>query len=62
MCKAYCGEMVNRVAYDCLQIYGGYGYIREYPIERLYRDARVWSIGGGTTEIMKNEIAKRIGV
>lgn len=62
MCKAYCAEVVNRVAYECLQIHGGYGYMKEYPIERLYRDARVWGIGGGTTEIMKNEIAKRMGV
>ena len=33
ICKAFCGEMVNRVAYDCLQIHGGFGYMREYPIE-----------------------------
>lgn len=60
ICKAFCGELVNRVAYDCLQIHGGFGYMKEYPIERMYRDVRVWSIGGGATEVMKNEIAKRL--
>lgn len=60
ICKAFCGEMVNRVVYDCLQIHGGYGYMKEYPIERAYRDVRIWNIGGGATEVMKNDIAKRL--
>jgi alkylation response protein AidB-like acyl-CoA dehydrogenase len=60
--KYLSGEMVNRVAYDALQIHGGYGYTKEFPIERLYRDARVKSIAGGTTEIMKEIIAKRLGM
>lgn len=62
ICKAFCAEMINRVAYDCLQIHGGFGYMKEYPIERMYRDVRVWSIGGGATEVMKNDIAKRLNI
>jgi acyl-CoA dehydrogenase len=51
----------NRVAYDAVQIFGGYGYMREFPVERFYRDARLWTIGGGTSEIMKEISAKRRG-
>jgi acyl-CoA dehydrogenase len=58
--KAYCGELVNKVMYDCQQFHGGSGYLRETPIERMTRDARVQSIGGGATEVMLEEIAKRI--
>jgi acyl-CoA dehydrogenase len=58
--KAYCGELVNKVMYDCQQFHGGSGYLRESPIERMTRDARVQSIGGGATEVMLEEIAKRI--
>ena len=60
MVKAYCGELVNRVMYTCQQFHGGYGYMRESPIERMVRDARVQSIGGGPTEIMLEEVAKRL--
>ncbi|MBI3373640.1 MAG: acyl-CoA dehydrogenase family protein [Betaproteobacteria bacterium] len=60
MVKAYCGELVNRVMYDCTQFHGGFGYMREAPIERMFRDARVQSIGGGATEVMLEEIAKRL--
>jgi acyl-CoA dehydrogenase len=60
MVKAYCGELVNEVMYDCLQFHGGMGYMRESVIERMTRDARVQSIGGGTTEIMLEEVAKRM--
>lgn len=59
MCKAYWGELVNEVMYACLQFHGGYGYLREGVIERMARDARLCSIGGGATEIMLDEIAKR---
>lgn len=59
MVKAYCGELVNSVMYDCQQFHGGFGYMREAPIERMVRDARVQSIGGGATEVMLEEIAKR---
>jgi acyl-CoA dehydrogenase len=60
MVKAYCGELVNEVMYDCLQFHGGAGYLRESPIERMTRDARVQSIGGGATEVMLEEAAKRL--
>jgi acyl-CoA dehydrogenase len=60
MVKAYCGELVNEVMYDCLQFHGGMGYMRESAIERMARDARVQSIGGGTTEVMLEEVAKRM--
>ncbi len=60
MAKAYCGELVNEVMYDCVQFHGGMGFMRESTIERMARDARVQSIGGGTTEIMLEEVAKRL--
>ncbi|MCB1125901.1 MAG: acyl-CoA dehydrogenase family protein, partial [Verrucomicrobiae bacterium] len=59
MVKAYCGELVNRVMYDCQQFHGGFGYMREAAIERMVRDARIQSVGGGATEVMLEEIAKR---
>jgi acyl-CoA dehydrogenase len=60
MAKLYTAEMVNRVAYDCVQLHGGYGYMREYAIERFARDARLMTIGGGTSEIMRDIIAKAV--
>ncbi len=57
--KALCGELVNEVMYDCVQFHGGMGFIQETAIERMYRDARVQSIGGGATEVMLEEVAKR---
>ena len=59
MVKALCGELVSQVMYDCLQFHGGAGYLRESEIERMTRDARIHSIGGGATEVMLEEIAKR---
>jgi acyl-CoA dehydrogenase len=59
MLKALSGELVNEVAYTCQQFHGGMGYMRESAIERLVRDARVLSIGGGATEVMLEEVAKR---
>ncbi len=61
MAKWWIGEMVNRVAYHCLQLYGGYGFMEEYPIARAYRDVRAHTIYAGTTEIMKLIIARRLG-
>lgn len=58
--KAYVGEMANRVLYDCVQFHGGMGYIAETAVERLYRDVRIHSIGGGATEVMLEEVAKRL--
>jgi len=60
MAKAYCAELLNDVVYDCLQFHGGFGYIKESAIERMYRDARVQTIGGGATEVMLEEVAKRL--
>jgi acyl-CoA dehydrogenase len=60
MIKALCGTLVNEVMYDCLQFHGGMGFIRETAIERMTRDARVQSIGGGATEVMLEEVAKRM--
>ena len=60
MVKAYCGELVNEVMYACLQFHGGLGFMRESTIERMTRDARVQTIGGGATEVMLEEVAKRM--
>jgi acyl-CoA dehydrogenase len=59
MLKALTGELVNEVVQACQQFHGGMGYIRETAIERLWRDARVLAIGGGATEVMLEEAAKR---
>jgi len=58
--KALSGELANDVAYACQQCHGGIGYIRDSAIERLWRDARILSIGGGATEVMLEEAAKRM--
>ncbi len=59
MLKALTGELVNEVLQTCQQFHGGMGYMRESAIERLWRDARVLAIGGGATEVMLEEVAKR---
>jgi len=58
MAKYWLAEMVNRVAYQAVQIHGGYGYREEYRICRIYRDVRSLPILAGTTEIMKLIISK----
>jgi acyl-CoA dehydrogenase len=60
MVKLFTAEMAQKVAYECVQMYGGYGYMREYPIERFARDVRLLTIGGGTSEIMREIIAKEL--
>jgi len=60
MAKWWCTEQQCRVVDECLQLFGGYGYMTEYPIARLYADARVQRIYGGTTEIMKDLIARKL--
>ena len=60
--KLVCTEMQARVVDRCLQLFGGYGYIMEYPIARLYADARVTRIYGGTSEVMKSIISKSLGL
>jgi alkylation response protein AidB-like acyl-CoA dehydrogenase len=57
MAKLFCGEMVNRVAYRAIQIFGGYGFSNEFPVERFYRDARINTLYEGTSEIQKLIIA-----
>lgn len=59
MLKALTGELVNEVVSTCQQFHGGMGYMRETAIERLWRDARILAIGGGATEVMLDEVAKR---
>lgn len=60
--KVFCTEVAHRVIDRCLQLHGGYGFINEYPIARLYADNRVNRIYGGTTEVMKTIIAKDMGL
>ncbi len=60
MAKLFATEMAEWVAYQAIQIHGGYGYSREYPVERIYRDARLMTIGEGTSEIQRLVIARRI--
>ena len=60
MAKVYSSEMANRICYRALQIHGGYGYVKEYPIERLTRDARVTTIYEGTSEIQRLVIARTL--
>lgn len=62
MAKAWTGEMANRMAYTCVQLHGGYGFMDEYPISRYFRDIRPFSIFAGTTEIMKQIVAKNMGL
>ncbi len=60
MAKVFASEMANKVAYQALQIHGGYGYIKEFPVERYYRDARVLTIYEGTSEIQRIVIANHV--
>ncbi len=58
--KAFVGELANRVLYDCVQFHGGMGFASESAVSRMYRDVRINSIGGGATEVMLDEVAKRM--
>jgi citronellyl-CoA dehydrogenase len=58
MAKLFTSELAQKVAYDCMQIHGGFGYTNEYPIGRMWRDVRLSTVGAGTSEIMKEIIAK----
>jgi alkylation response protein AidB-like acyl-CoA dehydrogenase len=60
MAKLFASEMANRVAYQALQIHGGYGYMAEFPVERFYRDARVFTIYEGTSEIQREVVSKHL--
>ncbi len=58
MSKLQSTKVADKVAYECLQMLGGYGYMEEYPLARLFRDSRLGPIGGGTSEILKEILAK----
>jgi acyl-CoA dehydrogenase len=60
MAKYWATEAQGKVIDECVQLFGGYGYMNEYPIARLYRDARISRIFGGTSEIMKLLIARTL--
>lgn len=60
MAKLYAGEVAVRVANECVQIHGGYGYIKEYPAEKFYRDVKLCTIGEGTSEIQRLVIAREL--
>jgi butyryl-CoA dehydrogenase len=60
MAKLYASEVAERAAFKALQIHGGYGYSREYPVERIYRDQRLCAIGEGTSEIQRLVIARQV--
>ncbi len=60
MAKLYASEMAERVCYHAIQIHGGYGYSREYNVERMYRDARLMTIGEGTSEIQRLVISRHV--
>lgn len=62
MAKWWCTELQKRVVDRCLQLFGGYGYMVEYPIARAYLDARITTIYGGTTEIMKEIVGRSLGL
>jgi alkylation response protein AidB-like acyl-CoA dehydrogenase len=60
MSKLVSTKIADEVIYQCLQLLGGYGYMEEYPMARLFRDSRLGPIGGGTSEILREIIAKII--
>jgi len=60
MAKLFASEMAERVTRNAIQILGGYGYSREYPVERMYRDARLMTIGEGTSEVQRLVIARKV--
>jgi alkylation response protein AidB-like acyl-CoA dehydrogenase len=61
MCKLYASEICMEVASQAVQIHGGYGYMKEYHVERYLRDAKLLEIGEGTSEIQRSVIARQIG-
>jgi len=60
MAKVFASEMANQVAYRALQIHGGYGYIKDFAVERYYRDARVLTLYEGTSEIQRTVISNHL--
>ena len=62
LAKVFASRMGDFVATTCLQLHGGYGYMREYEIERFFRDARINAIGGGTSEVLKEMVGRLMGL
>ncbi len=60
MAKLWIGELAIKVANEAIQFLGGYGYTREYPVERILRDVRLYTIGGGTSEVMREILSKKL--
>ena len=60
MAKMFSSETCVKIANEAVQIHGGYGYIKEFPVEKFYRDSKLCTIGEGTTEIQKLVIARNI--
>ena len=60
MAKLFASEAAERICFEAIQIHGGAGYSREYPVERIYRDNRLMAIGEGTSEILRTVIARRL--
>jgi alkylation response protein AidB-like acyl-CoA dehydrogenase len=60
MAKLFATEVANRVAWHAVQMHGGYGYMREFPVEGFFRDVRMWTIASGTSEVMREIIARRL--
>jgi alkylation response protein AidB-like acyl-CoA dehydrogenase len=62
MAKLYCSEVMHRCVHHAVQLHGGYGLMKDYRVERLYRDQRLLEIGEGTSEMLRIVIARNIGV
>ncbi len=60
MAKLFATEMAEKVCFNAIQIHGGYGYSAEYPVERIYRDQRLMTIGEGTSEMQRLVIARQV--
>ena len=60
MCKLYSSELCVKVSSEAVQIFGGYGYIKDFPVEKFYRDSKLCTIGEGTSEIQKLVISRKI--
>jgi alkylation response protein AidB-like acyl-CoA dehydrogenase len=61
MAKLFCSEAAQKILIDCMQIHGGYGYMMEYPIQRHFRDSRIFTITEGTSEMQRVVIAREEG-
>jgi alkylation response protein AidB-like acyl-CoA dehydrogenase len=62
MAKLFASEMAMRATRNAIQIFGGYGYTREYPLERYFRDIKLCEIGEGTSEVQRMVISKQLGL